>query len=138
MRWHSRPDDYRYYIHRGSELVLELTDADGLGGTGYSPALSQFHPLNGEISATPPCRRSPTCAYAVRCKHNGYQHFHSPTLPDPFRNTAHTVQNPATTILHPSTLPENPPNCPILVLTCTAEYIYLCTHGTCMLVTPGL
>ncbi len=35
------PDEYRYNIHRGSELALELTDADGLDGSGQSPALSQ-------------------------------------------------------------------------------------------------
>ncbi len=35
------PDDCLYNIHRGSELPLELTDADGLDGTLQPTALSQ-------------------------------------------------------------------------------------------------
>jgi len=35
------PEEYFYNIHRGDELALELTDADGLEGSGYSPELSQ-------------------------------------------------------------------------------------------------
>ena len=35
------PDEFFYNIQRGSDLVLELTDADGLEGSGPSPALSQ-------------------------------------------------------------------------------------------------
>jgi RHS repeat-associated protein len=41
MRSDSSPDDWSYNIHRGDELALELTDADGLDGAGYSPELSQ-------------------------------------------------------------------------------------------------